>query len=94
MAVNTGTHQCLFRVASGGLASFGLTCRLRFQQLLDSKWFEHFTGVSLDLMLGLPRICYRMEPAGQAYCLAGTNPFFGMTIAVLAIILCFVAACF
>jgi len=36
-------------------------------------------------------ICYRMEPAplGQAHCLAGANPFFGMTIAVLAIILCF-----
>ena len=36
-------------------------------------------------------ICFRMEPAplGQAHCLAGANPFFGITIAVLAIILCF-----
>ena len=93
MAVNTGTHQCLFRVASGGLASFGLTCRLRFEQLMNSKWFEHFIFF-FRLDVGLPRICYRMEPAGQAYCLAGTNPFFGMTVAVLAIILCFVAACF
>ena len=48
------------------------------------------------LDVGPPRICFRMEPAplGQAHCLAGANPFFGITIAVLAIILCFLAACF
>ena len=35
-----------------------------------------------------------LQRLGQAHCLAGTNPFFGMTLAALAIIFCFAAACF
>ena len=81
-------------VAGVMLASFGFICtRLRFDEPMNSNILR---GFLLKIDVGLPRICFKMEPFGESHCLMGSN-WLGATmrtVAVLSIMSCFIAARF
>ena len=81
-------------VANVMLASFGFVCtRLRFDEPMDSNILQ---GFLLKIDVGLPRICFKMEPAGERHCLV-RNDWLGGTmraIAFLTMMSCFMAARF
>ena len=83
-------------VAGVMLGSFGFICtRLRFDEPMNSNILQ---GFLLNIAVGLPRICFTMEPApyGKMHCLMGEDRL-GATIraiAFLAMMSCFIAARF
>ena len=79
----------LLPVPSVMLASFGFICtRLGFNEPMHSNILQDNL---LKIDVGLPRICFKMEPTtfGERQCLVGANPLVSMTMACLAIMVCF-----
>ena len=81
-------------VAGVMLGSFGFICtRLRFDEPMNSNILQCFL---LKIDVGLPRICFKMEPFGESHCLVG-NDWLGATmraIVWLTMMSCFMAARF